>query len=71
MIIYNIIYIINKMSKDNDLQVTKNNSFDIEKEGEKILETHDFYRDLSEIMEDEKLEGENSWKFLIDFLVNL
>ena len=42
------------MSKDNDLQLTRNNSFDIEKEGEKILETHDFYRDLSEIMEDKK-----------------
>ena len=42
------------MSNDNNLQLTRNNSFDVKKKGEKVLETHDFYRDLSEIMEDKK-----------------
>ena len=42
------------MSNDNNLQLTRNNSFDVKKKGEKVLETHNFYRDLSEIMEDKK-----------------
>jgi hypothetical protein len=37
--------------------IKKNDSFEILDQGEKVLSSHDFYRDLSEIMEDEKFSN--------------
>lgn len=34
--------------------ITKTDSFEIREKGEEILKTHEFFKDLSEIMEDEK-----------------
>tara|TARA_B100000674_G_C37844094_1_gene916746 strand:- start:335 stop:751 length:417 start_codon:yes stop_codon:yes gene_type:complete len=38
----------------NDKIIKKSESFEIREKGEAILENHDFFRDLSEIMEDKK-----------------
>ena len=37
--------------------IKKNDSFEVLDQGEKVLSDHDFYRDLSEIMEDEKFSN--------------
>ena len=45
-------------------KIIKNDSFEVLDQGEKVLSDHDFYRDLSEIMEDEKFSN-----FLINILL--
>jgi len=45
-------FILNKM--DNNTEIIRKESFEIKETGEKILDTHDFFHDLSELMEDEK-----------------
>ena len=37
--------------------IKKNDSFEIREKGKEILETHEFFSDLAEIMEDEKCAG--------------
>ena len=34
--------------------ITRNDSFEIKKKGEEILDNHEFFSDLAEVMEDEK-----------------
>jgi hypothetical protein len=36
--------------------ITRNESFEIEKKGEEILDNHEFLSDLAEVMEDEKCQ---------------
>ena len=39
---------------ENSKIIKKNDSFDLKKKGEEILDNHEFLSDLAEIMEDEK-----------------
>jgi hypothetical protein len=41
----------------NSNEITKKTSFEILKEGDKILNTHEFYNELSELMENEKFSN--------------
>ena len=42
---------------NNDNIVKKNNSFDLKEQGDVILNNHEFYKDLSDLMEDEKFSN--------------
>lgn len=42
---------------NNNNIVKKNNSFDLKEQGDVILNNHEFYKDLSDLMEDEKFSN--------------